>query len=73
MTFQTNLNLVSHMHLRSDKYYERSSEFLPERFLRTKSGEEAPSGCPRSAKEAPPFILLPFGEGFSFNEKFRDS
>lgn len=50
--------MAQHMQLKNDDQYEKSSEFIPERFLRT--SKDTSPGCPK-AKEANPFINLPFG------------
>lgn len=42
---------------RSEKYFRRASEYLPERWL-----SERPADVP-SAKDSNPFIFLPFGFG----------
>lgn len=43
----------------NDKYFEKSKEFIPERWLKTKDPQ-----CPiKSAKDTNPFIYLPFGHG----------
>lgn len=41
----------------SDRFVPRAKEFLPERWLKTKE-----PGCPH-AKDAHPFVYLPFGNG----------
>lgn len=41
----------------SDRFVPRAKEFLPERWLNTKE-----PGCPH-AKDAHPFVYLPFGNG----------
>lgn len=43
----------------SEAYYERASEFLPERWLRD---TQAATGCPKR-NTTNPFVLLPFGFG----------
>lgn len=52
--------MLSLMHLQlSEKHYERSMEFIPERWLK---GEN--TGCPvKSARDTNPFTYLPFGFG----------
>lgn len=57
---QTNMTFGMNLLLKNDAHFPRSSEFMPERFLR--NNEEAiAAGCP-NAKTANPFIYLPFGE-----------
>lgn len=43
-----------------DEHFGESHKFIPERFLR--EGPGAATGCPK-AKDANPFIYLPFGFG----------
>lgn len=40
-----------------EKHFPRGAQFLPERWLKDQSG------CPSSAKQAHPFLFLPFGFG----------
>lgn len=50
--FQTHVNLNPHVHFKSEKYFPRASEFLPERWLR--GGEST---------DIHPYLLTPFGHG----------
>lgn len=50
--FQTHVNLNPHVHFKSEKYFPRASEFLPERWMR--GGESG---------DIHPYLLTPFGHG----------
>jgi cytochrome P450 family 12 len=50
--------LATHVMGVQDKYFERSSEFIPERWLK----DNTDSSCPHS-KDSHPFAYLPFGFG----------
>lgn len=47
---------------KEDKYFERSEEFIPERWIRNLDEEE----CPKSLRKAHPYAFLPFGHGARF-------
>lgn len=50
--FQTHVNLNPHVHFKSEEYFPKASEFLPERWLR--GGESS---------DIHPYLLTPFGHG----------
>lgn len=52
--------MVQELLMKSDVHYAQSSKFIPERFIR--DSPQAATGCPK-AKDANPFIYLPFGFG----------
>lgn len=53
----TDVAMGSMVAQQSDRFVPRAKEFLPERWLKTKE-----PGCPH-AKDAHPFVYLPFGNG----------
>ncbi|XP_021703204.1 cytochrome P450 CYP12A2 [Aedes aegypti] len=53
----TDIGMGSMVAQQSDRFVPRAKEFLPERWLKTKE-----PGCPH-AKDAHPFVYLPFGNG----------
>lgn len=53
----TDVAMASMVAQQSDRFVPRAKEFLPERWLKTKE-----PGCPH-AKDAHPFVYLPFGNG----------
>ena len=55
---QTMMVLATHTTSLDDKYFERSKEFIPERWLKNNTD----ASCPH-AKDAHPFAYLPFGFG----------
>uniref|UniRef100_A0A336MMT9 CSON003993 protein n=1 Tax=Culicoides sonorensis TaxID=179676 RepID=A0A336MMT9_CULSO len=57
----TNVALASQLLMQDDKYFGRSAEFIPERWLKDESQAKA-EGCPH-AKETHPFVYIPFGFG----------
>lgn len=50
--------LSNHVISMQEKYFERSNEFIPERWLKSNTD----SNCPH-AKDSHPFAYLPFGFG----------
>lgn len=55
------LGMMSVYH--DSKYFEKPSEFIPERFLRPETNKEV---CPMSLKQTHSFAYLPFGFGPRF-------
>lgn len=57
-SFQTDLILPTSLLPLQEKYFKRSQEFIPERWLKDNNDPK----CPR-AKDSNPFLFLPFGYG----------
>ncbi|XP_063698941.1 cytochrome P450 CYP12A2-like [Culicoides brevitarsis] len=57
----THCAMATQLLMKDDRYYGRSAEFIPERWLKDESKAKA-EGCPH-AKQTHPFVYLPFGFG----------
>ncbi|XP_030371716.1 probable cytochrome P450 12a4, mitochondrial [Scaptodrosophila lebanonensis] len=60
----TFVSMIPLRSLKSDSYFPRADEFLPERWLRSESTPGTEGKCPANAlKLTNPFVFLPFGFG----------
>ncbi|XP_013107499.2 cytochrome P450 CYP12A2 [Stomoxys calcitrans] len=59
----TIVSMISASLLKDNQHYPRANEYLPERWLRPKTGDDKVSACPNDLKPSSNFIYLPFGFG----------